>query len=160
MISIGQCDSENRQYASSWETRIDLGVGGGSASRISDACSSTDPSGDGMAAPTKINKPAWVSPVVNPRRPGWSPSMQSYPPLGRHQATHPSETIGRTGRKPHLPAQPPMEQIDPAIKDIRIVSGRGLSPPFTPASGVRRDARKCLLDRIKGLRGGRVVVMD
>ena len=35
-----------------------------------------------------------------------------------------------------------MEQIDLAIKDIRIVSGRDLTPPFTPASGVRRDIRK------------------
>ena len=40
-------------------------------------------------------------------------------------------------RRPHLPARPPMAQIDSAIKDIRIVSGRGLTQPLTPASGVR-----------------------
>ena len=35
-----------------------------------------------------------------------------------------------------------MAQIDPAIKDIRIVSERGLTPPLTQASGVRRGMRK------------------
>ena len=95
-----------------------------------------------MAGPTRTNKPAWVSPVVNPRRPGWSPSEQSYPPLGRHQAIHPPESIGRAGQMPHLPARPLMSQIYPAIKDIQIVSGRGLTPPLTPASGVRRYMRK------------------
>ena len=36
MVGIGQFGPENRQYASSRETRID--PGGGSASRISDTC--------------------------------------------------------------------------------------------------------------------------
>ena len=98
------------------------GGGGGSASRISDTCSSTDPGGGGMAAPTTMNKPAWVLPGVNPRHPGWSPSEPSYPPLGRHQAPQPPESIGMAGQKPHLPARSPMAQIDHAIKDIRIVS--------------------------------------
>ena len=35
-----------------------------------------------------------------------------------------------------------MAQIDPAIKDIRIVSGRGLTPLLAPASGARRGTRK------------------
>ena len=83
-----------------------------------------------------------MSPVVNPRHPGWSPSEQSYPPLGCQQAPQPPESIGRASRKPYLPARPPMVQIDPAIKDIRIVSERGLTPPLTQASGVRRDMRK------------------
>ena len=45
---------------------IRAGGGGGSASGISDTCSYTDPGGGGMAAPTRTNKPVWVSPVVNP----------------------------------------------------------------------------------------------
>ena len=69
--------------------------------------------------------------------------MQSYPPLGRQQAMHPRKSIGRAGRMPRLTAQPPMEQIDPAIKDIRIVSGRDLTSLFyTPISGVWWDVRK------------------
>ena len=110
---------------------IRAGGGGGAASQISDTCSSTDPGGGRMAVPTRTNKPAWVSPVVSPRHPGWSPSEQSYPPLGRHQAPQPLELIGRAGWKLHLPARPPMAQIDPAIKDIRIVSERGLKPLLT-----------------------------
>ena len=54
------------------------------------------------------------------------------PPLG-HAST------ARAGQKPHFP---PMEQIDRAIKDIRIASGRDLTQLFTPASGVWRDIRK------------------
>ena len=55
---------------------------------------------------------------------------------------HISELIGRAGRRPHLTAEPPMEQIDPAIKNIRIALGRDLTPPFTPVFGVRRDILK------------------
>ena len=60
---------------------------GGLDSRISNACTSTDPGGGGLAASTRTNKPAWVLPVVNPRQPCWSPSGQSYPPLSHHQVT-------------------------------------------------------------------------
>ena len=138
MVSIEHCRPGNRLDAFSQETRIDPGGGGqlpGSAIHVVLLTLAG-------AAPTRTNKPAWVSPMVNPRCPGWSPSMQSYPPLGRHQATHPPKSIGRACRKPHLPARPPMEQIDPAIKDIQIVSGRDVTLPFTPASRVRRDIRK------------------
>ena len=141
MVSIGQCGPRNHWDAFSRERKTDPG-GGRSASRISNTCSSTDLGGGGMAAPTRTNKPAWVSPVVNPRHTGWSPSKQSYLPLGRHQAPQPPESFGRAGWKPHLPVWPPMEEIDPAIKDIRIVSERGLTPPLTQASGIRRDMRK------------------
>ena len=113
------------------------GGGGGSASRISNTCNSTDPGGGRMATPTKMNKLAWVSPVVNLRHPEWSPSLQSYPPLGLHEAMHPSELIGKAGRRPRLTAKPPMEQIDPAIKDIRIVSGRDLTS-FRGSAGRRK----------------------
>ena len=58
---------------------------GGSASRISNNYSSTDPGGGGLAAPTKMKEPAWVSPVVNLRLPCWSPSRQSYLPLSLNQ---------------------------------------------------------------------------
>ena len=102
------------------------GGGGGSASRISDTCSSTDPDGGGLAAPSKMNKPAWVSPVVNPRRPGWS-----YPPLGRHQATHPSESIGRADGTDRSCYQGHSDCV-----------GKGLDTAITPASRVRRDVRK------------------
>ena len=113
-----------------------------------------------MATPTRTNMPAWVLPVVKSRRPGWSPSEQSYPPLGHHQATQPPESIGRADRKPHLPTRPPMAQIDPAIKDIRIVSGMGLTPLLHQASGVRRAMRKMWpAGQKKGLRGGLVVMM-
>ena len=129
-------------------------IQGGSASRISNTCSPTDPGGGGIPAPTRTNKPVWVSPVVNPRHPGWSPSEQSYPPLGCHQVPQPPESIRRAGRKPHLPARPPMMQIYPAIKEIRIVSER-FDPTTHPGfRGSERHEKSDLLDREEGLRGG------
>ena len=67
--------------------------------------------------------------------------MQSFPSLSGHAFI----VIDQKDRSEAAsPTQPPMEQIDPAIKDIQIVSGRGLIPPFTP--------EKCgLLDKINGL---------
>ena len=114
---------------------------GGSAARITNNHNSTDPGGGDIVAPTTKNKPAWVSPVANSRRPGWSPSVQAYPPLGCQRTIHSPKLIEGAGRKPRRPAQLDMEQIDPAIKDIRIVSGRDLPSPLTPVSGVRRVVR-------------------
>ena len=54
---------------------------------------------------------------------------------------HSPESIEGAGRRPLRPALSDMEQIDPAIKDIRIVSGRDLPSPLTPVSGVRRVVR-------------------
>ena len=45
-----------------------------------------------------------MSPVVHPGLPCWSPSEQSYPPLGRPQATQPPELFERAGRGPPRPA--------------------------------------------------------
>ena len=111
----GQCGPEDRRDVSSGETRA-----------------------GGQTPGSAIH----VALLTLPRCPGWSPSWQSYPPLSLHQAMHPSEWIGKAGRRLRLTAQPPMERIDPAIKDVQIVSGRDLTPPFTPVSGVRWDIRK------------------
>ena len=81
--------------------------------------SSTDPGGGGFGAPIKQNKLAWVSPVVHPGLPCWSPSEQTYPPLGRPQPTQHSELFERSGRGPPRPAT-----VEAAGKDI----GRGFMP--------------------------------
>ena len=99
--------------------------------------SSTDPGGGGFSAPTKQNKPAWVSPVVHPGLPCWSPSEQSYPLLGQPQATQPPEMFGRAGRGPPQPAA-----VEAAVKDIQIVSGRGFVPSPTERSEVQEDIGK------------------
>ena len=88
MVSIEQCGPRiSRDLSVGKRQLIWAGVGGGVASRISNACTSTDPGGGGLAASTRTNKPAWVLPVVNPRQPCSSPSGQSYPPLSHHQVT-------------------------------------------------------------------------
>ena len=95
--------------------------------------SSTDPGGGGFTAPIKRNKPAWVSLVVRPGLPCWSPSEQTYPPLGQPQVTQPPELFERAGRGPPRPA---------AVKDIRFVSGRGFVPSPTDNSEVQDDIGK------------------
>ena len=131
------------------------GGGGGLASRISNACTSTDPGWGGLAASTRTNKPTWVWPVVNPRQPCWSPTGQSYPPLSRHQVTQPPEPIERAGRRPHQPARRSIEQVDTAVRDIQIVSESGLVPSPTEVSEVRRDMGQMRpAGQGKGLRGG------
>ena len=110
---------------------------GGSASRISNTSSSTDPGGGGFAAPNKQNKPACVSPVVHPGLPCWSPSEQSYPPLGRLQATQPPELFGRAGR-----GTPQLAAVEAAVNDIQIVSWRGFVPSPTERSEVQEDIGK------------------
>ena len=132
MVSIEQCSPRISRDAFGRETTTDLGGGGGGglASRISNACTSADPGGGGLAASTRTNKPAWVWPVVNSRQPCWSPCGQSYPPLSRHQATQPSEPIERASRRPHQPARPSIAQVDTAVKDIRIVDWHHLRPRF------------------------------
>ena len=78
----------------------------GSASRISNTSSSTDHGGGGFATLTKQNKPAWVSPVVHPGLPCWSPSEQSYTLLGHPQVTQPPELFGGGGAVGALPSRP------------------------------------------------------
>ena len=56
---------------------------GRSASRISNTYVILTLAGAGSLPLTKQNKPTWVSLVVHPGLPCWSPSEQSYPPLGR-----------------------------------------------------------------------------
>ena len=131
------------------------GGGGGVASRISNACTSTDPGWGGLAASTRTNKPTWVWPVVNPGQPCWSPTGQSYPPLSRHQVTQPLEPIDRAGRRPHQPARRSIEQVDTAVRDIQIVSESGLVLSPTEVSEVRRDMGQMRpAGQGKGLRGG------
>ena len=100
---------------------------GGSASRISNNHNSTDPGGGDIVSPTTKNKLARVSPVANSRRPGWSPSVQAYPPFGSQRTIHSPESIEGAGRRPRRPAQPHMEQIDPLD-----CVGKGLAVPLTP----------------------------
>ena len=122
MANIGQCGLVGRWFVSSWETRNDPGGG------VSPWW------GGDIIAPALKNKPAWVSPVADSRRPGWSPSVQAYPPLGSQRTLHSPESIEGADRRPRRPAQPNMEQIDP---DIRIVPERDLPSPLTPVSGAR-----------------------
>ena len=155
--SIEQCGPMISRDAFGRETTTDLGGGGGGglASRISNACTSTDPGGGGLAASTRTNKPAWVWNVVNPRQPCWSPSGQSYPPLSRHQVTQPPEPIERAGQRPHQPARRSIAQVDTAVRDIRIVSESGLVPSPTKVSEVRRDMGQMRpTGQGQGLRGG------
>ena len=90
---------------------------------------------------SKINKPPWVSPVMNPRRPRWSPSMQSYPPLIAtiRPRIHRNRSEGQAGSR--------ISQLNHLWnRSILLSRTFGLcregAPPFTSASGVRRDVRK------------------
>ena len=52
-----------------------------------------------------------------------------------------SESIKGAGRRPSRLARPNMEQIVPAVKDVRTVSERDLPSPLTPIPGARRFGR-------------------
>ena len=54
---------------------------------------------------------------------------------------HSPESIEGAGRRLRRPTQPNMEQIDPAIKDIWIVSGRDLPSPLTSVPGAQQIVR-------------------
>ena len=83
MANIGQCSLMGQWVVSSGKTRTDpgWGGGGGSTSQISNNHDSTDPGGGDIVA--------WS----NSRRPGWSPCVQAYPPLGSQRTIQSSESI-------------------------------------------------------------------
>ena len=81
-----------------------------------------------------------MSPVVHPGLPCWSPSEQSYPPLGRPQATQPPELFERAGRGPSR-----LAAVEAAVKDIQIISGREFVPSPTNNSEVQEDIGKVRL---------------
>ena len=103
---------------------------GGTASRSAIIIALLTLAGGDIVAPTTKNKPAWVSPVANSQRPGWSLSVQACTPLESQRTIHSPESIEGAGRRPRCLALPDMEQIDPAIKDIQMVSRRDLPSPL------------------------------
>ena len=64
--------------------------------------------------------------------------MQAYPPLESQRTIHSPESIEGAGRRPRRTVQPNVEQIEQAIKDIRIVPERDLPSPLTTVPGARR----------------------
>ena len=89
-----------------------------------------------------------MSPVVHLGLPCWSPSEQSYPPLGRPQATQPPELFERAGRGPPQPAA-----VEAAVKDIQIILRRGCVPSPTDNSEVQEDiGRELCLPGLRNIR--------
>ena len=150
MVSIEQCGPRISRYAFGWETTTD----GVLASRISNACTSTEPGGGGLAASTRTNKPACVWPLVNPRQPV---GLLVGSPIHRWVATR---SHNRRNRSEHQPARRSIAQVDTAVRDIRIVSESGLVPSPTEVSEVRRDMGQMRPDgQGKGLRWGPDVLL-
>ena len=145
MANVGQCSLEGQWVVSSGETKNDPDGGGGQPPGSAMIITLLTLAGGDIVAPTTKNKPAWVSPVANSRRPGWSPSAQAYPPLRSQRTIHSPESIEGAGRRPRRLAQPNMEQINPAMKDIRIVSEMDLPSPLTPVPGAQWVGRNMRL---------------